>query len=95
VWAPVLVALTMIVCGLISLRAGGIRGSLAHWAGLLVGAVVMILAFVWDFRNTTAGGFPNPFNWPLFLAGEAIALSAFLAALRIPEYRGSQTQPGS
>jgi hypothetical protein len=80
VWAPVLVALSMIVCGLISLRAGGIRGRLPHWAGVMVGAAVIVIAFVWDFRNTSAGGIPNPFNWPLFLAGEAIGLGAFLAA---------------
>jgi len=80
VWAPVLVALSMIVCGLISLRAGGLRGRFPHWTGVLAGAVVIIVAFVWDFRNTSAGGIPNPFNWPLFLFGEAIGLSAFLAA---------------
>jgi hypothetical protein len=80
VWAPVLVACSMVVCGLISLRAGGIRGRLPHWSGVLTGAVVIIVAFVWDFRNTSAGGLPNPFNWPLFLLGEAIGLSAFLAA---------------
>jgi hypothetical protein len=80
VWAPVLVALTMIVCGLISLRAGGIRGRLLHWAGVLMGAAIIVLAFMWDFRNTSAGGIPNPFNWPLFLVGEALGLSAFLAA---------------
>jgi len=80
IWAPVLVALSMIVCGLISLRAGGIRGRVPHWTGVLSGALVIIVAFVWDFRNTTAGGFPNPFNWPLFLLGEAIGLAAFLAA---------------
>jgi len=95
VWAPVLVALTMIVCGLISLRAGGVRGRWSHWAGVLAGAVVIIIAFVWDFRNTSAGGIPKVFNWPLFLAGEAIGLSAFLAALSIPEFRGSQKQRGS
>ena len=78
----------MIVCGLISLRAGGIRGRLPHWAGVLAGAVVIVLAFVWDFRNTTAGGLPNPFNWPLFLAGEAIGLSAFLAAVKISRISG-------
>ena len=39
VWAPVLVALTMIVCGVISLRAGGVRGRLPHWAGVLAGAM--------------------------------------------------------
>jgi hypothetical protein len=80
VWAPVLVALSMIVCGLISLREGGIRGRLLHSAGVLAGALIIIVAFVWDFRNTSAGGIPNPFNWPLFLVGEAVGLSAFLAA---------------
>jgi hypothetical protein len=90
VWAPVLVAFTMIACGLISLRAGGIRGRLVHWAGVLAGAVVIIVAFVWDFRNTSSGGIPNPFNWPLFLFGELIGLSAFLAAVRSPGFLGSQ-----
>lgn len=80
VWAPMLVALTMIVCGLFSLRFGGLRCSPLHGLGILAGAIVIGLAFVWDFRNTTAGGLPNPFNWPLFLAGEAIGLTGFLAA---------------
>jgi hypothetical protein len=100
VWAPVLVALSMIVCGWISLRAGGIRGRLPHFAGVLAGAAVIVIAFVWDFRNTSAGGLPNPFNWPLFLVGEAIGLIAFLAAT-LPsrttarEFRVSQKLRGS
>ena len=80
VWAPMLVALSMIVCGLISLRAGGIRSRAPHWLGLLGGAVVIIIAFVWDFQNIMKGGMPNRFNWPLFLAGEAIGLGAFVAS---------------
>jgi hypothetical protein len=80
VWAPLLVALSMIVCGLISLRAGGVRGRLPHWAGVLAGAAIIVIAFVWDFRNTSAGGIPNSFNWPLFLVGEAVGIGAFLAA---------------
>jgi hypothetical protein len=101
VWAPVLVALSMIVCGLISLSNDGIRGRLPHWTGVLAGAAVIVLAFVWDFRNTTAGGWPNPFNWPLFLIGEAIGLSAFLAAAtrhaasKPREFRESQKRPDS
>jgi hypothetical protein len=94
IWAPVLVALSMIVCGIISLRAGGIRGRLPHWAGVLAGAAVIVIAFVWDFRNTSAGGIPNPFNWPLFLVGEAIALGAFLFAAKSPAYRESQKLRG-
>jgi hypothetical protein len=95
VWAPCLVALTMIVCGLISLRAGGIRGRLPHWAGILAGALVIVIAFVWDFRNTSAGGLPNAFNWPLFFVGELIGLSAFLAAARSPKFQESQKPHGS
>jgi hypothetical protein len=95
VWAPVLVALSMIVCGLISLRAGGIRGRLPHWVGVLAGAAVIVIAFVWDFRNTSTGGIPNPFNWPLFLVGEAIALGAFLVAAKSPGFPESQKLRGS
>jgi len=95
VWAPVLVALTMIVCGLISLRFGGLRGGALHWLGVLAGALIIVLAFVWDYHNTTAGGLPNPFNWPLLLAGEAVGLMSFLAAARNREYRESRTPRGS
>ena len=82
VWAPMLVALSMIVCGVMSLQSGGIRGRRVHWTGIFGGALVIIVAFVWDFRNTMAGGIPNSFNWPLFLAGEVIGLIAFAAAAR-------------
>lgn len=81
VWAPVVVALSMIVCGWISLCSHTRLAGLAHKAGILAGAFVIIVAFVWDFRNTMAGGLPNPFNWPLFLTGEIIGLGAFAAAM--------------
>jgi hypothetical protein len=90
--APVLVSLALIICGFYSLRHGGVPARMWHWLLMAVGGVVVILAFVWDYRNTTAGGLPNPFNWPLFLAGNAIALSGFIAAARNPELRESRTQ---
>ena len=71
VWAPVLVALSMIVCGLISLRAGGIRGRLPHWSGVLGGAVVIIVAFVWDFRNTTRRRNSEPVQLAAVSAGRS------------------------
>ena len=95
VWAPVLVALTMIICGLISLRYGGLRFGISHWLGIWGGAVTIILAFVWDYHNIASGGLPKGFNWPLFLAGVMIGLMAFLAGARNREYRGSRTQPDS
>lgn len=80
VWAPILVALSMILCGLASLRMGGVRFGISHWAGVFGGALVIVAAFVWDFRNTMSGGLPNPFHWALFAAGEIIGLGAFAAA---------------
>ncbi len=81
VWAPIVVALSMIVCGLVSFLNGGLRLGAPHWAGVFTGALVIIVSFVWDFRNTTAGGLPNPFQWPLFVAGEIIGLGSFTAAV--------------
>jgi hypothetical protein len=89
--APVLVSLTLVICGLVSLRRGGLPARPWQWMAMVAGGLVVILSFVWDFRNTTAGGLPNPFNWPLFLAGEAIAVAGFIAAARTPGYPGSQT----
>jgi hypothetical protein len=94
IWSPVAVALTMVVCGLIALQRG-IRVRLRDAAVILAGAAVIFASFIWDFRNTLAGGMPNPFNWPLFLAGEAVGLIGFAFAATAPGYRGSRTPRGS
>jgi hypothetical protein len=39
-----------------------------------------MIAFMWDWRNTTAGHPPNPFNWPLFAVGELVAGGFFVHA---------------
>ena len=88
--APVIVALTLVVCGLISLRLGGMPARPREWMAMSVGGIIVILSFVWDYRNTMAGGLPNPFNWPLFLAGEVIALLGFFVAVWRRAYPGSQ-----
>ena len=92
--APALVSLTMVVCGLIALRRNVIARP-SHWIAILIGGFVAILAFTWDFRNTMTGGMPNPFNWPLLIAGLAIGLIGFLAAARNRESRESRTPRGS
>jgi hypothetical protein len=91
----VLVSVTLIAGGLFSLFRGGLPAKPWQWIAMIAGGLVVILAFVWDFRNTTAGGLPNPFNWPLFLAGEAIALSGFIAAARSPGFLGSRIRRDS
>jgi len=84
VLSPVIVAVTMIVCGLVALQREWSGRPLAfrwfHWAGLLASGLVIVIAFCWDFRNTVAGGMPNPFNWRLFALGEIVALVAFAHA---------------
>jgi len=94
VWSPVVVALSMILCGLIALQRG-VRARLRDAAIILAGAVIIIVAFVWDFRNTSAGGMPNPFNWPLFLTGEIAGLIGFVSALTAPRYPESRTERDS
>jgi len=86
VLAPVLVALSMIGMGFVILRRkwAGRPVSLGrhHWLGIIAGALIVVLAFTWDFRNLTAGGMPNPFNWPLFVLGGAVSLGTFAHAVR-------------
>lgn len=84
---PLLVSLAMIGTGLAIFyrEANGIavQLNLAHWTTIIVGGLVVIVAFCWDFAHTAAGGMPHAFNWPLFLAGLAIAVSGFVHAFWI------------
>jgi hypothetical protein len=77
--APILVSLSMIGCGLVALRRP-ISLHASHWMAILTGGLVVVVAFCWDFRNTSAGGLPHPFNWPLFASGELIGLAGFATA---------------
>lgn len=95
VLAPVLVALAMVGAGVVLLarEAAGrpIPLTLGHWMAIVGGGLVMVLAFCWDYRNILAGGEPNPFQWPLFLAGLLLGLVGFLHGVwRSPvgEWRG-------
>ena len=86
VLSPAIVAATMIWAGVVVLRrelsGQPLRISAAHWTAIVAGGVLLMLAFMWDWRNTTAGHPPNPFNWPLFWVGEGLGVAAFLHASR-------------
>jgi len=45
------VSAALIVCGLISLSRGGVPARLPHWLMMIAGGLVVIVSFVWDFRN--------------------------------------------
>ncbi|MDQ6664124.1 MAG: hypothetical protein M3Z23_07000 [Acidobacteriota bacterium] len=87
VLAPVLVSISMIGAGLLVFHRD-LSGNLRpfrwfHWGLVYLGGFIVVLAFTWDFRNTAAGGLPNPFHWALFFAGEAAGLSGCALALRV------------
>jgi hypothetical protein len=84
VLSPVLVAAGMIAAGAAILwreaRGRPVRFAWFHWVAVFCGAVFIMAAFCWDYENTSAGGWPNPFNWPLFMLGEAVGLGGFVHA---------------
>ena len=85
VLAPGLVALTMVGAGLIYLwresHGHSIRLKAVHWLGVGAGALLILAAFTWDYRNVMAGGMPKTFPWSLFAVGEMLGVGAFLHGL--------------
>ncbi len=83
--APCIVAATMVAAGILLLKrelgGGEVRIGGLNWAGIVGGGIVLMVAFMWDWRNTMAGNPPNPFNWTLFTAGELLGVGAFAHAL--------------
>ncbi len=86
VLAPLLVAISMIAAGTLLLwreSAGRrVRIGWQRWSIIVAGGLIIIAAFCWDYRNVMAGGMPNPFQWPIFLAGETMGLVGFFLAVR-------------
>ncbi len=82
--APAAVAASMVIAGTVVLlrESSGrpFRVARWEWAAVCAGGAILIVAFCWDWRNLAAGGLPNPFPWPIFLAGQMLALAGFLHA---------------
>ncbi|MGA2254021.1 MAG: hypothetical protein ABSG53_05110 [Thermoguttaceae bacterium] len=83
--APVIVSLSMILAGwaILWYEAAGqpLRFRRLDWVLVFVGGLTVIVAFCWDWRQLTAGGWPGSFNWPVYAMGEAIGAAGFLHAL--------------
>ncbi len=86
VLAPVLVATSMIGSGTYVLwrEAAGrsVRIGWRNWCLIVLGGIVIVVSFCWDSANLMAGGEPNPFQWPIFMAGEMIGLIGFALSIR-------------
>jgi hypothetical protein len=66
---------------LLRLESGGVRLSFPWplWALAIAGGLVCILSFTLDHASILEGRMPDPFNWPLFLAGLGMAWAAVVA----------------
>jgi hypothetical protein len=82
VWAPMSVALTMTVTAAVFFWREGtdrpMRPGPVHWAAVLIGAGMILLAFWWDWRAMLAGRAPEGFNWPLLVAGLGVGIGGFV-----------------
>ena len=91
VLAPVLVSAAMIAAGVWHLRreaAGtGVQIGGMEWAGIVAGALVIVVAFAMDYQHVMSGGMPHPFHWSVFGVGMVLGVGSYLraAAFRRPE----------
>ncbi len=85
VLAPVLVAISMAVAGSIVIGREEadrpVQTSRKHWMTMILGALIIIVAFCWDYRHIMAGGMPRAFPWSIFFVGEVIGLAGFSLAI--------------
>jgi len=86
VLAPVLVSVTIVLCGIVALWRAVSFGR-SHWIGLIAGGLLILSSFVWDARALMEGNVPHAFAWPLFSAGELLGLGAFMHGLRASQTR--------
>ncbi len=90
---PILIAITMVVAGSLIIYFDE-KGYEIRWRwydmGIeLICALVMIIAFCWDWKNIlqipgeiNRSGFPNPFAWWLYLPGYLFSITYFVLRLR-------------
>lgn len=86
VLAPCLVAAAMVGIGIwhLSREAGAqpVRIPALQWAGILLGALILIVSFTLDHRNILAGGMPQRFAWGLFGVGLGLGIGSYIGAAR-------------
>jgi hypothetical protein len=97
VLAPMLVSAAMISVGVWHLRREARRDPVSinavQWAGVMIGAVVIVISFAMDYATLMAGGMPHPFNWSVFSAGLLIGLGSYVWAARGGRNRTNTSMP--
>jgi hypothetical protein len=77
VWAPVAVSVTLIGFGLAAARQVGrgrvLRPDQSEVVLAVVGGALVVVSFTADAARIMAGGLPDWYPWPVFVAGMALA----------------------
>jgi hypothetical protein len=96
--APIIVSLSMVAAAGIVYRCEAAGKALRlpwwSWVGILSGALILIVAFCWDWRWLAGGNVPRGFPWWLFGIGEGVGFGAFVLGLRPGAGRG-RTRAGT
>jgi hypothetical protein len=80
VLAPCIVAASLVVGGILGLTRP-VRENHGTRILLVMGALVIIISFTWDWRYYVAGGVPQHFHWWMFAIGEALGVIGIANAL--------------
>jgi hypothetical protein len=84
--APLIVAVSMIAAGFAILwrehNGEAVEFGKARWAGIILGMVLVCLAFTGNYQDMLQGRYPAAFHWALFLVGETIWFLTLLSALK-------------
>jgi hypothetical protein len=97
--APVTVSAAMVLAGIWHLQreaaAHPVSLGVRNWLCLFAGATLIVISFILDRANISAGGMPRPFHWAVFAAGMAVGLGGYTeAALRSrPFYFAAASSP--
>jgi hypothetical protein len=82
--APALVALSLAVGGALALARLPDSVPRSSWGLLLGGALVLLTAFMWDWRYWVGGGMPRSFPWLMYGLGLGLGVGGFLLAMWPP-----------
>jgi hypothetical protein len=78
--APVIVAASLAIGGILGLIRAPARVGWIPWMLLMLGGGIILVSFTWDWRNIVDGGVPMGFPWAIFATGELIGVVGFACA---------------
>lgn len=83
VLAPSIVAASLVAGGILALKRQPPRVDRIASMLLAAGGLVVIVSFIWQWRDVVAGLIPRNFPWTIFVAGELMGVAGFTRAIRI------------